>query len=191
LLIASTCVAVFSTAAVAQEPSTEPVEISKTDLTQLDKILATNLTVFGVALGDRAGNAEEKVRAAGFRVESEAWTRSGQVGGRFIRAFDGLNKEPFGFGEEDGIVTEIVLRSDIVPRLPGNSPKLFDASIMEAESPLRLRLLGREDRRSASGTAITTVTFSYDKEGIRLESSMARGRSLGQNVFLVAPAKAR
>jgi hypothetical protein len=188
-------VATLSTALLAQEKQTPtaPIEITKTDMTKIDKIRSVDLTVFGVALGDATDAAQEKVRAAALRPEVVALPKTN--GGRFIRVFDSSQKEIFGITDEGGTVTGLTLRNDLAPRLPGESPKLFSASIMEPESALRLRLLGREDSRTVEhprGTSITEINISYDKEGIRLSQSYVG--SLGDlppTIHLVMPAKPR
>jgi hypothetical protein len=186
-------VAVLATVLTAQAPQ---LEVTQTDLTKIDKIRSVSLSLFGIALGDRTQAAEAKARAAGFRLEEvDASRRSGQVSAGFIRVFDSSDNEVFGIGDEGGTVTQLVLRSDLAPRLAGESSKLFEASIMEPESALRLRLLGREDNRTVehpSGTYLTTITISYDKEGIRLTRSLIKGRGdLDPVIHWVMPAKIR
>lgn len=185
-------VTILGGVAVAQEATRGSVaEITKTDLTKVDKLLSTNVSLFGVSLGDQFSEAEEKARSAGFVVKSETLARGA---GHLARVFDSSGKESWGFSDETGTVIEIILRSDLATRLPGDSSKLFDPTIMDAESPLRLRLLGREDKRSVEHpvASMTTISISYDKEGIRLtQSNLGGGRNFPPTVFLVVPAKSR
>jgi hypothetical protein len=167
------------------------IEIVRTDLTKIEKVRADNLTLFGIALGDRADGAEQKAVAAGFRPTVDS-KRSARMRGRLIRAFDSSNKEAFDFVEEDGVVTEIVLHSPLAPLLPGESSKLFDADIMLPASELRLRLLGREDNRTTGGTStVKTVEITYDKEGIKLTLITLAGVKSTPSVSLRTPAKIR
>jgi hypothetical protein len=185
-------VAVLSAVLAAQESTrASATEITKTDVTNIEKVRSTNLMLFGVALGDKFSEAEEKARSAGFVVKSEALTRRA---GHLARVFDSSGKESWGFSDESGTVTEIIVRSDLAPRLPGESSKLFDPTIMDAESPLRLRLFGREDNRTVERPAasMTTITISYDKEGIRFtQSNLGGGRNLPPTVLFITPAKSR
>ena len=171
----------LATVLLAQGTPISLVEITKTDVTTVGTIRSVGLSVFGIALGDRTDAAQEKARAAGFR--SEMGTTPQADGSRFVRVFDAAGKEVLGLTDEGGTVTGITLRRDLADRLPGESPKLFNAAIMEPQSALRLRLLGREDSRTVEqprGTSITMVNISYDKEGIRLTQSVRRnhGQSL-------------
>lgn len=185
-------VTILSAVLSAQEsPRVAATEVTKTDVTKIDKIRSTGLMLFGVALGDTFSDAEEKARSAGFVMKSEALTRRA---GHLARAFDSSGTESWGFSDESGTVTEIIVRSDLAPRLPGESSKLFEPSIMDAESPLRLRLLGREDNRTVERptATMTTITISYDKEGIRFtQANLGRGRNLPPTVLFVTPAKSR
>jgi hypothetical protein len=193
LAIAASFVVIFATSLVAQDSPTPRIEITQTDITKISPIRSVSLALFGIALGDRTDAAQEQAKAAGFRPE--AVTTPQKDGSRFVRVFDSSEKELFGFKDEGGTVTALTLRNDLAPRLPGESSKLFNASIMEKESALRLRLLGREDSRSVDqprGTSITSVTISYDKEGISLtQSYVGRMGDLPPTIHLVMPAKAR
>lgn len=169
------------------------IEITTTDITKLERIRSTDLTLFGIAIGDTTEAAQGKVTAAGFRAELVEAPQAD--GNRFTRVFDGANKEIFGFTDDGGSVEGLTLRDQLSARLPGDSARLLHASIMAAESPLRLRLLGREDSRTverARGASITTIKISYDKEGIRLNQSYIEGTgNLPVTLHVVRPARPR
>lgn len=171
------------------------IELTTSDFTKLEKIRSTDLRLFGIALGEKVEMAEFKAQRAGFRtltfLESSMAMRellikknpSTTILPPFptehldsVEVFDAASpswefpqNQMFDLLVDDRVVTEIRLWPGVAPRLSGEAQKLFQPAVMEVESSLRLRLLGREDNRSSErGFVGQLVEISYDQEGIRL-----------------------
>jgi hypothetical protein len=168
-----------------QEPAAmQFIEVTRVDFTKLEKITASRLSVFGVALGDSAEGAIRKIENAGLRV------KAAQSPGQFY-VYEG-NDQLLTLSIESGAVTQIILYDVMVRHPAGESGLLLDANSTSLDSAVRLRLLGREDNRSEERSSVgRTVSCSYDREGIRLvRVFFSGGDSLG-SMRLVMPAKPR
>jgi len=158
-----------------------PTEVTVDDFTKTEKVRSTDLSTFGVKLGDDLAVAEPKLAANGRKVFRR---ESGMV-----EIYDSQGRELLAIAtDREGRVSKIIWFRDMARHLAGESALLLSSDIADAESPLRLRLLGREDsRNSHPGSFGSTVTYSYDKEGIRV----IRSGNASPVIHLVPPAKSR
>jgi hypothetical protein len=170
---------------IVRDPAAlESTEVTSVDFTKLEKVVASRLSVFGVALGDSVRDAMRKIENAGLRV------KAAQFPGQFY-VYEG-SQQLLTIVGESGAVNEIVLYELMARHLAGESRLLLDADSTSPGSAVRLRLLGREDNRSEERSGVgRKVTCSYDREGIRLVRVFLGGTdSLGSMRF-VMPAKPR
>jgi len=169
----------------------ERTEVTKSDFTRLKSIRSTQLVTFGVGLGDRVASARTAVQKAGLTWEVPADPSA------VVTIGNASGKTLFGINAEDGVVTRVVWYEGIGPYLAGESGKMTDFHVLDPESPLRLRLLGREDSRDDRGLGKTgkIVTYSYDKEGFRLIGVYPTSDPFDPDemllIHLVYPAKTR
>ena len=176
--------------AFAQQPrASNAVEVTKTDFTKLERIRATDLATFGVRLGDALAVAQAKVEKANltWRPDLEDKQR--------CTIWDQRGKQIAAFDIDAGRVAEIVWWDGMGKYLVGDAPRLFDKTVVDPDSPIRLKLLGRENSHSEQKLLTgRTVTYAYDREGLQIIvvfAAIGDYRSLSIVVHLVQPAKAR
>jgi len=161
---------------------TQKVEVTQTDFTKESKIISTELTVFGVGLGDSLADVKAKVEHGGIKLTV--------TDGRYS-LFDG-GEELVGIGFESDKIVRLALFYGMVKRLAGESAQLLGADSTSPDSAVRIHLLGREDRRSVEQSSIGhTVTCSYDKEGIHLIRLYSKYGDAPTVLHFVLPARAR
>ncbi len=166
-------------------------EVTKSDFTKLRFIRSTQLLTFGVALGQSVETAREEVQKAGLTWEIP--TNPSAV----IVVGNASGTALFGVNTEDGVITRVVWYAGLGPYLAGKSGRIVDFHVLDPDSPLRLRLLGREDSRDKQGLGNSgkIVTYSYDKEGLRVlgiyPNSDPNDPTATLLIHLVAPAKPR
>ncbi len=170
---------------IVRDPAAlQSVEVTSVDFTKLEKVVASRLSVFGVALGDSVRDAMRKIENAGLRV------KAAQFPGQFY-VYEG-SEQLLTLSAESGVVTQIVLYGVMVKHLAGESSLLLDANSTSPDSAVRLRLLGREDNRSEERSSVgRTVICSYDREGIRLVRVFFSGTDSFGSMQFVMPAKPR
>lgn len=142
-------------------------EVTRLDFTKRKEIVSSKLSVFGVSLGDSVRDAKSKFERAGLAIRGKAAASQFSVYGN--------DEELLGLDSQDERISRVALFSGMARYLVGEAARLFDPNITEADSALRLSLLGREDSRSDEVNSIGHVVIcSYDKEGIRLIRSFSR-----------------
>jgi hypothetical protein len=160
------------------------LEVTRSDFTKADKIVASRLSVFGVALGDAPEGAARRLEGAGLRV------RQAEFPGQ-LYVYEGAD-QLLTLRSENGAIAEIILFQVMVRHLAGESALLLGADITSSDSATRLRLLGREDHRSAERSSVGhTEICSYDREGIRLYRVFFGGSDSLGSIRFVTPAKPR
>jgi len=187
-LVSSAAVLVLASGAQPsnQDASVSGTEITKSDFTRLVAIRSTDLSVFGVKLGDSLSAAKASVERYGLKL----------VPAHFADAFSVYEKdghaELIGLRTEEQRIVKIALFDGMAKYLAGESRLLMGDEATRPDSPVRLRLLGREDRRSdRQDIDGHTVTCSYDKEGLLLIRSYSRLGDAPTVLHLIFPAKAR
>jgi hypothetical protein len=188
ILVSSAAIAVLASdpRSSNQDVNGSVTEITENDFTQLATIRSTNLSVFGVRLGDSLSDAKANVERYGLRL----------VPARFPNGFSVYEKdgpaELIGLRTEEQRIVKIALFDGMAKYLAGESRLLMGDDVTRRDSPARLRLLGREDRRSDERDMDGhTVTCSYDKEGLLLIRSYSRLGDAPTVLHLIFPAKAR
>jgi hypothetical protein len=139
--------------------ATAPYEVTQTDITKLERLRSTDVLTFGVRLGDSEESAEKALLRAGV---------AGKLAGEGLTVWDSPRREIAVFGIEDGRVVMVAWFPGMAAHLAGEARLLLDESIVDKDSALRLRLIGREDSYSVEGGRWGARTFSYDREGIRI-----------------------
>ena len=179
---------VFSSSLNAQEKVTRStakrtersfIEITKEDFTKAERLRSTNLTVFGIHLGQPEKQAGAAVAAAnlGWKVQ-----QSGN-----IEVQDSTGKGLIVMTVTDGEIELIGLQSAITEYLKGDAKKLFSPTILAPQSSFRMAILGHEDERKEGDI---TVVYSYFKEGIEIQGITAL-KPPAVIVTLFLPAKSR
>lgn len=172
-------------------PRDDPkVEVTKSDFTRLKAVRATQLLTFGVVLGQQIDVSRAAVQKAGLTwqlpTDPSAVITVGNSSGTTL----------FGINTDEGVVVRVVWYQELGPYLAGESGRVVDFHILDQDSPLRLRLVGREDNRDERhfGESGRIVTYSYDKEGLRFIGIYPAADSsdpVKLLVHLVPPAKSR
>ena len=173
---------------------TSPVEITRTDVTTLKTLDASQWLVLGVRLGDQKAAALKTLQELKeVKVQDEA--AAGRI---FVIAPPTSNTLVMSLKVVEGRVTTINLVNNFGEWLQGDTKLLFKAY---EDDSLRHKLLGREDHRDfvqggTKETPTVDVTFSYFKEGIILHSGAKRSADGKQveslrEMILIYPARAR
>ncbi len=159
------------------------VEVTQADFTKEAKIVSTELAIFGVMLGDSISDARAKIEHVGLKLTAPE--------GRYtVIANDGT--ELVGIRIDGDKIVMLALFSAMAKYLAGDSVRLLSDDVTSPDSPVRLRLLGREDKRDVEHNSIgIVVTCSYDKEGIRLIRSYSRYGDAPTVMHVVPPARIR
>jgi len=166
--------------------ATTRVEITKTDFTKMETIRSTEMEVFGVGLGDLMEDSKKKLRDAGLVL------KEGAPSPESCAVFDAHQTELLVLDSHEGRIKKIALFDGISRFLAGNAKQLYDLSITEADSSIRLVLLGREDKRTVERNSIgSIVSCSYDREGIRVIRSFSQYGDAAPVIHLVPPARSR
>src|SRR5882672_8974791 len=159
------------------------VEVTRADFTKEAKIVSTELAIFGVMLGDSISDARAKIEHAGLKLTAPE-------GRHTIIANDGT--ELVGTRVDGDKIVMLALFSAMAKYLAGDSVRLLSDDVTSPDSPVRLHLLGREDKRDVEHNSIgSIVTCSYDKEGIRLIRSYSRYGDAPTVMHFVPPARTR
>jgi len=173
---------------------TSPVEITRTDVTTLKTLDASQWLVLGVRLGDQKAAALKTLQELKeVKVQDEA--AAGRI---FVIAPPTSNTLVMSLKVVEGRVTTINLVNNFGEWLQGDTKLLFKAY---EDDSLRHKLLGREDHRDfvqggTKETPTVDVTFSYFKEGIILHSGAKRSADGKQveslrEMILIYPARTR
>lgn len=174
-------------AALKPKPGVERAgftEVTVHDVTELAELRSTELCTLGVALGD----AEERMRSSS---AERGWQLA--VDPRLGCCTASIAGEPVALFEvKGGRVERVVWYAALAKYLAGRAAKLLDADVGLPDSPVRLSLLGREDRHTLEHSAYLPddATYSYDREGIRIVY-FADGETRVLTLQLVTPAKMR
>jgi hypothetical protein len=171
-----------------------PVELTKTDVTKLKTLDASQWAVLSVRLGDPKDAALKTLqRTRDIKVQEDP--ASSRI---FVIAPPTGNAMVMSVKITENQVTAINLVGGFGEWLQGDTRLLFRAF---DDDSLRYKLLGREDQREAvrGGTneaPTVDVTYAYFKEGILLHYSLKRsadGKRLEthREMVLIYPAKAR
>jgi hypothetical protein len=167
----------------------EVTEITRVDFIKTERLRSTNLSVLGLRLGENVPLARAAIEEEGLSWAALAPDRA--------EVRDGLGKALLVISIQDESLTEIAIHDGLAAQIPGRSRSLFDKRILDKDSPLRLELLGREDRRSVfNNPVLQTVEYLYEKEGLRIggfsiPGSRSTAPTWGVNVTLRSPAKSR
>jgi hypothetical protein len=173
---------------------TSPVELTRTDVTTLKTLDASQWVVLGVRLGDQKAAALKTLQGLKeVKVQDEA--AAGRI---FVIAPPTSNTLVMSLKVVEGRVTTINLVNTFGDWLQGDTKLLFKAY---EDDSLRHKLLGREDHRDfvqggTKETPTVDVTFSYFKEGIILHSGAKRSADGKQveslrEMILIYPARVR
>ena len=173
---------------------TAPIEITRTDITKLSGVDASQWSVLGVRLGDTRDAALKTLQAT-----KDVKVQEDPVAGRIY-----VIEPPTGSSVVmvvkvvENQVTTISLLNTFGEWLQGDTKLLFKAF---KDDSLRHKFLGREDNREVlrGGTKeapAEDVFYSYFKEGIILHSGAklsADGKQMErvQEMLLIYPARAR
>ena len=180
---------------VLAAPAVAQTEITKSDFTALKRLRSTELSIFGIKLGDTAARARELAEAAGLIWSEREYRNPTAPGGKGKNAEIAKpgNDAYVIFGIDGDVVASITLHKNLQPLLAGESSRLLNVDCTDQESAARLKLLGREDRRTVdSSRLMTVISYEYDKEGIRLVRLSTAGVPADTVALtLRAPAKAR
>ncbi len=147
---------------------TGPIEITRTDITKLNVLDASQWTVLGVRLGDTRDAALKTLQATkDIKVQEDP--ASGRI---YVIEPPSSNIVVMGVKLIENQVTAINIVNNFGEWLQGDTKLLFKA--FEDDS-IRYKLLGREDNREVihGGTKeapAEDVIYSYFKEGIVLHS---------------------
>jgi hypothetical protein len=158
------------------------IEITQQDFTKAETLRSTNLTVFGIHLGQ-----PEQEAAAAAQIASLVWTRTSS-GNIDVRKASG--KCLMLISLVDGEVVSIDLESDIAEYLKGDAKKLLSTTVLEPQSSFRMAILGHEDERKEENEFIHYVKYSYFKEGIEIQG-LYDFNPPSVKVVLFLPAKVR
>jgi hypothetical protein len=171
-----------------------PVELTKTDVTKLKSLDASQWAVLSVRLGDPKDAALKTLQRMG-NIKVQEDPASSRI---FVIAPPTGNAMVMSVKITENQVTAINLVGGFGEWLQGDTRLLFRAF---DDDSLRYKLLGREDQREAvrGGTneaPTVDVTYAYFKEGILLHYSLKRsadGKQLEtqREIVLIYPAKAR
>ena len=173
-----------SVSAGAKQPNEKAavIEITQQDFTKAEVLRSTNLTVFGIHLGQL-----EQEAAAAAQSANLVWTRS-ESGDIEVREAGG--KCLMMVGLADGEVVSIALESDIARYLKGDAKKLLSTTVLEPQSSFRMAILGHEDERKEENEIIHYVKYTYFKEGIEIQG-LYIDNPPSVKVLLFLPAKSR
>ena len=173
---------------------TSPVELTRTDVTTLKTLDASQWLVLGVRLGDQKAAALKTLQdSKEVKVQDEA--AAGRI---FVIAPPTGSTVVMSLKVVEGRVTTINLVNTFGDWLQGDTKLLFKA--FEDDS-LRHKFLGREDNREVvrGGTKeapAEDVIYNYFKEGIILHSGAKRSADGKQTerlreMLLIYPARVR
>ncbi len=176
-------------AAAGIEGCTHPdstIEVTERDFISLSGWRSTDLSFFGIRLGEDAAQARRRISELPFKSKSTP--------GAFNLFDQDLEVATIVLGA--GQVSQIRLFPRASVYLAGQSRELFLQEIGDADSSLRRRLLGREDDVIVEqNSTVTSVFFVYGPEGVEVERSTMRigwtSPVVMVSVKLVAPEKAR
>lgn len=163
------------------------VEMTRSDFTGVQGVRSTNVTFFGIGLGDSKINA--KAAAAKAHL---SWLPEEEFPNN-VELQDADGETPAIIQIDEGMVSTMVLHRAASRYLAGNARKLFSADVVDADSPIRLQLLGREDKVTRTEDAASeTITYTYDKEGFQLRCiAFAASGDVIISFHLIAPARSR
>jgi hypothetical protein len=171
-----------------------PVELTKTDITKLKTLDASQWAVLSVRLGDPKDAALKTLQRTG-NIKVQDDPASGRI---FVIAPPTGNTMVMSVKITENQVTAINLVGGFGEWLQGDTRLLFRAF---DDDSLRYKLLGREDQREAvrggaNEAPTVDVTYAYFKEGILLHYSLKRsadGKQLEtqREMVLIYPAKPR
>ncbi len=168
-----------SAAKQSQKDHRSFIEVTEQDFTKAETLRSTNLTVFGIRLGQPEKEAVAAVAAANL-----AWKV--QTSGN-VEIQDSAGNGLIVMGITDGEVEIIGLQSSISEYLKGDAKKLFSPTILAPQSSFRMAILGHEDERKEGEI---TVVYTYFKEGIEIQGITNLGPP-AVIVTLFVPAKSR
>ena len=174
--------------AKAKAPAAAPapaglIEVTRTDIATVTALRSDSLTTFGVRLGDSEEQMRQRVTMAGLKLQA-------RTKGECCDLLDQHSNAVAIFHLREGRIAGVAWGSGLRQYMPGRGGEIFNPEIADSDSPLRLELLGREDRREIERGLYPTVTYFYDREGIRI-FRMSIGDLQIVNVELVPPAKPR
>lgn len=191
IVVVSIC-AIFGVSAASAQAT--PVELTKTDVTKLKALDASQWAVLSVRLGDPKDAALKTLQRTG-NIKVQDDPASGRI---FVIAPPTGNTVVMSVKVTENQVTAINVVGGFGEWLQGDTRLLFRAF---DDDSLRYKLLGREDQREAvrGGTneaPTVDVTYAYFKEGILLHYSVKRSADGKQfetqrEMVLIYPAKAR
>ncbi len=190
-------------ASVGSEAPKATVEVTSEDFTACEKIDSTRLTTFGVGLGQSMDEMLRALRPYEKRLRLAQKPRPSPETGEFaVEIEDSTGALLALVVLRDGSVARIEWYTAMSDYLAGSSARLLRPEAGDADSDLRMSLLGREDDVTVSSdigrvSDVTTFTFSYDSEGMRIERTLWRSLVPGVPSFdgiaihLVRPARVR
>ena len=197
-MVSAVWLCLILTAAVSGQAPTKPesdqyVEVTTTNFLAQPRIVSTNLKTFGVRLGMTRSDAIEALgrvcQQCPVRLDGE--NTYGEIA---VVTTDGQYRL-MTFHIADGKVDWIRWDRAMENYLAGESGKLLTADAFTPDSPIRLRLLGREDNATHVSrqliTLVETVTFVYGKEGLQMEQVLSSVLPPTLSIALTTPARAR
>lgn len=161
----------ISVPAAGAPPCTMPAlggartEITKRDFTRGPAPCSLRLSLYGIYLGEASDAVRSSMEAAGFTLYETRGHWLGVSSAHLIARRNHSLVKYFTVVLRDDRVEAIILHSVMHWYLSGDSSGLLEPEAGERDSPLRLRLLGRED---AIHDSAAEVTYVYDSEGFEL-----------------------
>ena len=157
------------------------IEITEADFTKAEMIRSTNLSVFGVYLGQPVREASSAIKTGGLFSKESAGA---------IEVHDLAGKTLLTLFLVDGTVDSILLNGNLADYLKGDEKKLFSPTIVDPQSSYRMELLGREDEiLKNADTDMPEISYVYFKEGIKIQG--LKISRLLVSVLLFVPARTR
>jgi D-amino peptidase len=194
ILIVMVAACVFAGLITPATAQSEPVDLTRADITKLKTLDSSQWTVLGVRLGDSKETALKTLQGTkDIKVQDDP--AAGRI---FVIAPPSGNTVVMSVKITQGLVTAINLVGGFGEWLQGDTRLLFRA--FEDDS-LRYKLLGREDHHEVvkGGTneaPAVDMSYSYFKEGILLHYGIKRsadGKQIDflREMVLIFPAKPR
>jgi hypothetical protein len=167
LLLAVACLVPAQASAVpcTAPPSGKRLEMTQHDFTREASLCSLRMSLYGIYLGQAREDALAAITSAGFTPrEMQGDNAITEVHYIFARRGHSLVKY-FTLQIRSERVETITLHAAMQALLPGESAMLLDAESALPDSPVRRRLLGREDEAHVSPDS---ATYAYFAEGLEL-----------------------
>lgn len=174
-----------------QTHSVQVTEITDRDLTKVEELRSTKLTVFGIRLGQTKDEARSAAESARMTWKMVAMAEGDPMPAVFDESGHQLLHLDL---SAEGLVTRIRLKPSISRYLAGDGKRLFADDILDPASSTRMELLGHEDQYQHDPWQTLDGEyrrFQYFKEGIEVAGTVPANSIIPMEVQLFPPAKQR